>query len=334
MDYDGKLLAAAREKLSNIREKNKIISEQRQKEIYKAIPRISEIDLRLRQQMQELLKLTIEKDSNLNDFLEKTKKDNLALQEEKRELLKTHGFNQDYLDPIYNCRICKDTGYHEGKICDCLQRLYNIELTNSLSSLLKTGRESFDYFDLSLYSNIQNSDGVVPRIYMQNVLDTCKNYAEKFPAGGLNLLFQGGSGLGKTFTSGCIAKSVSERGFSVCYDTCISALDAFEVRKFGRSSDEQISASERVNRMLSSDLMILDDLGTEMQTMYTQSALYTLINARILSKKNTIISTNLSEAERDKRYSKQICSRLNGEFNLILFIGDDIRLLKKHLMNN
>ena len=330
MEYDGKLLALAREKLADIKEKNQIKAEQRQAEIYQTIPRILEIDLILRQQMQNLIKLTIEKSQNLEEYVETIKQKSQSLQEEKRSLLVNNGYAPDFLEPIYYCNICRDTGYHEGKICTCLNHLYNIELTNTLSPLLKTGGENFSNFDLTLYSDIPNADGFVPRLYMQNVLNICINYASKFPAGGMNLLFQGGSGLGKTFTSGCIAQSVAERGFSVCYDTCISALEAFDIKKFGRNPEDQLTATEKVERMLSCDLMILDDLGTEITMANSQSSLYTLINTRIINNKNMIISTNLTESDREKRYSKQICSRLVGEFSLIPFIGEDIRKKKNH----
>jgi DNA replication protein DnaC len=164
---------------------------------------------------------------------------------------------------------------------------------------------------------------------MRKVSDACRRYAENFSEASSNLLFQGGTGLGKTYLSACIARVAAARGFSVCYDTAASALENYELAKFGRDTEEGEAAAVRIKRMESCDLMILDDLGTEMPTPMGQSALYTLINNRLVNGKKTIISTNLSNEELGKRYTPQIASRIMGEFQRLPFVGEDIRRLKR-----
>ena len=156
--------------------------------------------------------------------------------------------------------------------------------------------------------------------------DAGRKFADNFPNVSSNLLFQGGPGLGKTFLSACIARVVAEKGCSVCYDSAVSALEAFEKQKFSRDPDEADAASARVRRMLDCDLMILDDLGTEMVTPMSVSALYTLINSRLAAGRRIIISTNCTDEELARRYTPQIYSRIAGEFVRLPFAGRDIRL--------
>lgn len=234
-----------------------------------------------------------------------------------------NGYEMTYLDDIFSCPVCRDTGYVGGKMCSCLKALYNAELTRELSALLKNNDECFEKFDLSLYGSARES--------MEIVFDTCREYALSFSERSMNLLFQGGTGLGKTFLSACIARVVAENGHSVCYDTASAALEAFETKKFARDAEVAEKASTKVERMLDCELMILDDLGTEMPTPMAVSALYTLINTRLVNGRKTIISTNLEDAELSRRYNPQICSRLDGEFTKLPFFGRDIRVLKKEM---
>jgi DNA replication protein DnaC len=214
-----------------------------------------------------------------------------------------------------------------------MERRYNRELTKELSVLLRSGDESFECFDLSLYPDTpEQESGVSARSAMRIVFSACRGFADSFPdvpANLRNLLLRGDSGLGKTYLSACIARSVAERGYSVCYDTAAAALEAFEKQKFSRIPEEAEAAALRAERMLSCDLMILDDLGTEMATPAAASALYTLINTRLTRSLHTVISTNCSDDELRRRYSPQICSRLFGEFLELPFYGNDIRLMKR-----
>ncbi len=333
MTHDGRLLARAREALEDERRENQAEQQRRTDLIYHRIPEIESIDRRMRSQMSDLVRLTLSKPADLSHRLEKLQKENLDLQMRKAELLHAQGFPIDYLDEIVSCKVCGDTGMVDGRLCACMEKRYNRELTKELSVLLRSGDESFERFDLSLYPDTpEQESGVSARSAMRIVFSACRGFADSFPdvpANLRNLLLRGESGLGKTYLSACIARSVAERGYSVCYDTASAALDAFEKQKFSRIPEEAEAAALRAERMLSCDLMILDDLGTEMATPAAASALYTLINTRLTRSLHTVISTNCSDDELRRRYSPQICSRLFGEFLELPFYGNDIRLMKR-----
>ena len=323
MALDGKLLARARENLENIHADNVAEHYLRQEKIYSRIPEIERIDTRLRTQMVELVGLTLRGGAELNAAIKALEDESLALQKKKAELLVERGYEMDYLDDIFSCKTCRDTGYFGGKMCSCLKAMYNAEVTRELGTLLKNSDECFEKFDLSLYGDARES--------MEIVYNTCREYANSFSERSMNLMFQGGTGLGKTFLSACIARVVAGNGHSVCYDTASSALEAFETKKFSRDAQTAENAAVKVERMLDCELMILDDLGTEMPTPMSVSALYTLINTRLVNGRKTVISTNLTDAELSKRYNPQICSRLEGEFTKLPFFGSDIRLTKKEM---
>ena len=333
MTHDGRLLARAREALEDERRENQAEQQRRTDLIYHRIPEIESIDRRMRSQMSDLVRLTLSKPADLSHRLEKLQKENLDLQMRKAELLHAQGFPIDYLDEIVSCKVCGDTGMVDGRLCACMERRYNRELTKELSVLLRSGDESFERFDLSLYPDTpEQESGVSARSAMRIVFSACRGFADSFPdvpANLRNLLLRGDSGLGKTYLSACIARSVAERGYSVCYDTASAALEAFEKQKFSRIPEEAEAAALRAERMLSCDLMILDDLGTEMATPAAASALYTLINTRLTRSLHTVISTNCSDDELRRRYSPQICPRLFGEFLELPFYGNDIRLMKR-----
>ena len=330
MNYDGKLLALAREKLEQDREMNRQEQQRRTDEVYRQIPEIEQIDMLMRRQMTQLLRLTLSKSPALAEELEQLKNSNLDLQMRRAELLVGHGYPTDYLEEQVLCPLCRDTGMLGGEICECVKKRYNQELTRELSVLLRSGTESFENFDLSFYSSEPDAaSGWIPRESMKLVFDGCRKFANNFPEVSSNLLLRGGTGLGKTYLSACIARVVAGKGFSVCYDSAASALEAFERQKFSRDSEEADNAAARVRRMLSCDLMILDDLGTEMVTPMSLSALYTMINTRLNEGRRMIISTNCDDAELDRRYTPQICSRIRGDFLELPFSGTDIRLLRR-----
>ena len=332
MALDGKILAKAREQLDIVKENNAAEHDRRTAAVYARIPEIADIDIRLREQMVELVGLAIKKGDNMADAIAALESENLALQAKKAELLVENGFASDWLNSIYSCPKCKDTGFVDGEVCDCLMALYNKELTSELGTLLRSGDESFESFRLDYYDDVREpASGTSYREQMELVFKFCREYANNFSSRSLNLLFQGGTGLGKTFLSACIARTVADKGFSVCYDTASAALDAFEAKKFARDAETAENASVKVERMLSCDLMILDDLGTEMPTPMAISALYTLINTRLVNGRKTVISTNCSDDDLQRRYSQQICSRLEGEYLKLSFVGRDIRAIKKEM---
>ena len=162
---------------------------------------------------------------------------------------------------------------------------------------------------------------------MERNYDTCQDYAYQFGPRSGNLLLCGDPGLGKTFLSACVARVVSENGFSVVYDTAGHIFSQFEKVKFRREEDED--AEQHVERCTRCDLLIVDDLGTEMVTSFVKSALYQIINDRLTEKRPVVISTNLDPEAIGERYSPQIQSRLEGEFTVLPFFGEDIRVKKR-----
>ena len=259
--------------------------------------------------------------------MERLREENLRLQEEKRTLLRQMDLPEDCLDEKPVCALCGDTGYRNGRMCRCLRAYYAREQQKELSRMLDLGSQSFDTFSLEWYSEEADPRlGVSARENMDWVCRTCRRYAETFGRGSGNLLLTGNPGLGKTHLSAAIAREVSDEGWSVVYDTASRVFERFEAQKFGREDGE---ADTDVDRVLNCDLLILDDLGTEMVTAFVQSALYRIVNTRLMEKRPTIISTNLRPEQLAQRYSPQTASRIEGEYQILPFTGQDIRRLKK-----
>jgi len=326
MSLDGKILARAKDALQEKRRMRDELASLHLKRVYSAAPRVQELDAEIRETMTELFAAALTPGSE--SLIEDIHLRNIELQAKRKSELRRAGFPEGYLDDSYMCRKCRDTGYEGSSICSCLLELYKAEQRNSLSSLFRLGGETFDNFDLSFYDDNPAADtGVSPRRSMDIIYETCVEYARKFGEKSMNLFFNGAPGLGKTFLSACIARVVADNGFSVVYDTASSVFSKFEDARFLRTDDVDEARSE-VKRCLECDLLIIDDLGTEMTTSFTISALYDLINTRLMSGKKTIVSSNLSPAELHRRYSEQIMSRLEGEYQVLTFRGDDIRKLR------
>jgi DNA replication protein DnaC len=217
-------------------------------------------------------------------------------------------------------------------MCGCLRELCIEEQMRELSRKLAVGEQSFETFRLDVYADYPwQGQTRSPREQMERVLQVCEEYAQEFGEFPLkNLFFSGATGLGKTFLSTCIAREVARGGFSVVYDTAINIFATFEARKFSREADQEREARDDARRYLNCDLLILDDLGSEMTTQFVQSALYELVNSRLSAGKHTIISSNLSAEDVRRRYNAQIASRIEGEYAELTFFGDDIRLMKGH----
>ena len=323
MAYDGKLLARAKAALSEKRRLYESMYERRIETVYAQAPRVRILDREIAATMSELVGVILVRDNARS--IEDIRLKNIELQEERRGELIRAGFAENYADGGYMCSKCRDTGYVGSEMCGCLMELYKKELRESLSSLLKLGDETFDSFDLSYYDEVPSPDtGVSPRRNMEIIYETCVEYARKFGKKSMNLFFNGAPGLGKTFLSACIARVVAEKGYSVVYDMATYVFSKFEDAKFSRAEDQEEARGE-VRRYLECELLILDDLGTEMTTAYTISALYEIINTRLVTGLKTIVNSNLALYELQRRYSAQIMSRLEGEYQVLTFRGDDIR---------
>ena len=195
--------------------------------------------------------------------------------------------------------------------------------------MLSCGVSRFVEFKLEYYPDrIQPGTQINIRDYMAKTLETCRRYAANFPGEQGNLLFSGNTGLGKTFLSACIATEVTEKGCSVAYESAPHLFANLEKAKFTADPELRAQAEAKCSKYTACDLLILDDLGTELSGQFVTAALYSLINDRILMGKSTIISTNLNNEEIENRYSPQILSRIRGHFRRVGFVGDDIRVLK------
>lgn len=330
MAYDGKILARVREILAEKKRTNESEQIRRREAVYAHIPAVMEVEAEMTRLMVCVAAEALKKGADAGIAVSAVKKKCEVLTKRRAELLKSGGYPENYIDEIHDCPYCCDTGYVLGKPCSCLKALYQAESVEELSSMLNINGQCFENFDLRFYDDVfdsscQNS----PRAMMSYALEICREYSSNFGRNSVNLLFRGGTGLGKTFLSASIAKVVSEKSFSVVYDTAVSVMEAFELQKFDRGGDSSAEVSSRLRRYMDCDLLILDDLGTEMTTSFTQSALYTLVNGRLIKGGKTIITTNLGEDEMRRRYSPQTVSRLEGEYLILNFAGKDIRAIKR-----
>ena len=253
-------------------------------------------------------------------------------QERRALLLREHGFPENYLDSVYTCPDCRDTGWIGGKHCHCLEKeIISLFYTQSgLSGILQ--KENFDTFDLSYYRKdlMDEKTGKSSYEIMSGALGTCRTFAQQFQRGAEknSLLLTGAAGRGKTFLTHCIAKELIDKGHSVIYYSAGELFDLIAKNRFGRGQDEDDQMPD--DQYLSGcDLLIIDDLGTEIVNSFVASQLFRLLNERILNHKSTLISTNLSLAQLSALYSERIMSRITSSFTLLAFFGNDIRLLKK-----
>lgn len=320
MAYTQEVVRRARRALESRKADHESRQQARLAEIYEKLPRVREIDRELRSSMVMAAQAAFLGGSNT---MEQVKSANLALQAERRALISAH-FPADYIDEGPVCDRCGGSGYIGSAMCQCLAELCRQEQKNALS-VLACGEHSFADFSLEYYPDGVDADyGASPRSIMRRILAICQKYAAEFTPQSGNLLFNGGTGLGKTLLSACIAREAAEKGFSVVYESAPHLFSKLERNHF-RPDEESAAAVRQLNGC---DLLIIDDLGTELPGNFTVAALYTLLNDRLLAGKPMIISTNLNISEIKERYSPQIASRLQGSFQLLPFVGEDIRVLK------
>lgn len=327
MSYDGKIMRRALARFDEDKQRRAGQYQQRRDRLYGQIPRLAEIERELRGTMSQIIASALNRGTDPLPAIRVIRDSNLELQRERREILRGYGYSEDYLDEEPHCKLCRDSGYRGSAVCPCLQEYYAREQIAELSKLLDMGGETFETFNFDWYSTDRGSFRRSPREAAEHNFDICQDYAYQFSPRSGNLLLFGAPGLGKTFLSACIARVVSENGHSVVYDTAGHIFGQFEAAKFRR--DEEEGSDEDVNRYLNCDLLIVDDLGTEMLTSFVQSALYQLINGRLVSGKKTIINTNLTPDQIGQRYGAAVQSRLEGEYELLPFVGEDIRKLKR-----
>ncbi len=310
------------------------ILEKKKKEVYKRIPKIEVIKDEIHKLSIELLKASLLK----NETERKEVEDKLKLkinkcEKEIEKLLATKGYTKKDFQLKYTCMKCLDTGYIGSSKCSCfkqeiLNRAYKQYNMNKLED------ENFDTFSFDYYSNDVNEKYRSPKSPKEN-MQNIKNIAEEFARNidskeNMNLLFVGNTGLGKTFLSNSIAYEILKTGHTAIYQT--SSLLMEFIIKYKLTYNKTKEDEENYNRLLESDLLIIDDLGTEMVNAMKFSELFNIINTRLLNNKKMVISTNLGLEKLYELYDERIVSRLIGEFKICRFYGEDIRLKKKRMI--
>lgn len=257
--------------------------------------------------------------ADAKEYIQKLSEINLEAQAQRRLLLKSNGFPEDWLDVHYTCKKCEDKGFVSGIMCGCFKELLKSIEYEKLCSKLPVGNCRFDNFKLDYYPD---GAGTSPKKRMESVLNYCKAYAADFSRRSPSLLLYGKTGLGKTHLSLSIAGKAVEEGYGVIYSSAQNLFNKLEKDKFGKADANTEEA------ILDCDLLIIDDLGAEFTTQFTVSALYNIVNSRELEGKPTIISTNLMPEQLTKAYGERIASRILSNYVMLYFDGSDIRQIK------
>lgn len=248
----------------------------------------------------------------------------------KKELLVSNGFPEDYLELRYSCPDCKDTGYIGTNKCHCFEKAI-VDLLYTQSNLQQVlEEENFSTCSLDFYSS-NHIDPLTGRSSLEAIktaLHTCHEFVDTFSTDFRNLLLYGDTGVGKTFLSHCIAKELMDQTYSVIYFSASRLFDALAKNMFGKKEEQE---EDSLNYIYNCDLLIIDDLGTELSNTFTASQFFTCLNERILRKKSTVISTNLALDDITRLYSERIFSRLSSNYTMLRLTGDDIRIQKKLL---
>ncbi|MDE6024907.1 MAG: ATP-binding protein [Lachnospiraceae bacterium] len=317
---------------------NKRLLQKRQEQIYALIPRIEEIDRTSTSlHIEAARNRVINADSDKTETVT-TKNTARNLRNEKESLLTRHGYPSDYLDPIYTCTLCHDTGYVESddksttglvKKCTCFtkQIIDALYLSSNLDKILE--QENFDTFDISYYSEEKGNQQFSPHENIGNILKRTKEFTKSFDTTERNrgnILIYGETGMGKTFLTNCIAKELLDKGHSVLY---LSSNELFEKVLSGYVMNQKTELAELYKYIYSSELLIIDDLGTELTNNFVLSQLFEIINQRSINGLSTLISSNLTMTGLRERYSERIVSRIIADYTVFYMYGDNIRYQKR-----
>ncbi len=318
MGYSKKNVKIVFDEFKKRRVRNQNIREERLLTVYSLCPEIQKIDKELSHTGLEIFRATMKGKEGLKERLDKLQAENQEHQATRIKLLKELGFEADYTDLKYDCPLCMDTGYVDAKMCSCLKNALAFKgyESSGILNLLKT--QSFESFSLDVYP-------AECRDIMERNYKRLRKFADNFESEKDFFLLVGGTGLGKTHLSTSVAKSLIDKGYDVVYEIAQNIFSDFDTDRFrDRFSDSELLST----KYLEADLLIIDDLGTEIVTNNTVSYLYNIINTRINKKLPIIISTNLSAREIKSMYHERITSRLFGEFNIVKFEGNDVRQRK------
>lgn len=303
--------------------------EQRKEELYRNFPRLQEIENELNSYAINTAKSILSGSSSSLDLLNKKVSD---LKKEKELILKQNDISLDFLQPYYNCNLCKDTGYIRNNnsgssLCPCLKQKL-LDISYNKSNISNLNKENFDTFNPNIFSDKISTLNMSPRQNILMIKQKCIEFVRNFDdTNSKNLLFTGNTGLGKTFMSNCIANELIKNGKNVLYQTAPVLLETVidnKMSKYKNSIQDNF-----YKNVLECDLLIIDDLGTECLNSMKLSELFTILNTRLLNLNNkitkTIISTNLDINNIFKNYEERIGSRIAGFYDIYYFFGDDLR---------
>ncbi len=320
MGYGREIYETAEKELRERRRRAEEEAERRRKAFYRSCPHAEQIERELASSSVAAARAVLN-GKNTAETLGYLKEKSLQLQAELSRLMQEHGI--DSLEPHYCCSACRDTGYVDGKMCSCMKELLRAESYRRLNALTPLSLSTFDGFSLKYYSDETREGQPSDRNIARRIRQYCIDYADQFSPDSPNLIMTGSTGLGKTHLSLAIANVVIQKGYGVIYSSVGNLVTKLENEHFGRDTQTEV-----LDSLQNCDLLILDDLGTEFRNSFSTSAIYGIINSRLLLKKPTIISTNLSTKEMTDYYSERFASRIIGSYNRINFVGRDIRQQK------
>lgn len=294
--------------------------------LYAEIPRLGEIEKEIHLISIKISKLFLSGPENLDKEVDNLRAEIEKLKKEREEIYIKHKIPEHFLEPDYECKKCCDTGYDsDGKRCSCFNKqiINNLYTMSNMSHMLK--KENFNAFNINVFSNeVYENEKLTPRQNMYYILDIGQEFCCNFHESNMNLLYYGGTGLGKTFMCNCIAKALIDKGITVLYQTSFSLFEIVETHKFNSQTESEQNKLS-YDMIFDSELLIIDDLGTELNNSFTNSELFNIVNERLITEKKTIISTNLSLEKLAKTYSDRIMSRVFNNFALLKFYGKDLR---------
>ncbi len=322
MGYSREVYDQAKFLLDSYRRQAVNENDERRKAFFAANPEYAELDREIAQTSIRLTRVMLSGQKDITDTVAEIRDNNLAMQQRQLEILRQNGCPDDYLEPKYHCAKCGDTGFIDGRTCSCFKEILRKMAYDELNRTTPLELSSFQSFSLDFYPEKAATSSLSPRHIMEGVKRRCWEYAKSFTLQSPNLLFQGGVGLGKTHLSLAIAGKVISKGYGVIYGSAQNFFSTIESEHFGRGEDKQYT----LNLIKTCDLLILDDVGTEFVTQFTTAVLYDIINTRLLSRRPTIISTNLSIDGLKSKYDDRITSRISGNYTRVQFVGSDIRI--------
>ena len=301
----------------------------RRAEIRARLPEIAVIEREMARQAASVAKLVVTDPDRAGERIEALAAANLNLQRRRGELLAGAGYPSDYLNEQHECDLCGDAGFLGATMCECMVGLLRREASAALGRCAPIDACTFEKFSLDYYDDAPDESGVSLWERMRDKLRFCKSWATSFTPGSESMLLAGPAGVGKTHLSLAIAGVASGAGHSVVYTPVQRMMDFLEGEKFARDTQAREKFFGATDTYLDCDLLVLDDLGTELSTAFTTAALFNILNTRLVEERSTIISTNLELAEITSRYSQRMASRLIYGYKVLRFGGKDIRYMKK-----